>query len=132
MNLLQLVHTVSGRSGVDPQTTQKVLETAFGILRKQLAADENVKLEGLGSFVHKPAAEPGRRSRTLFRPWSPKDSADTKEDAKSEGTTSKAAKSDGARTQGPKQESIKNDAAKKTGMAAKPIMAPKPTKTGAS
>jgi hypothetical protein len=127
MKLLQLVHTVSGRSGVDPQTTRKVLETAFGILSEQLAADENVRLEGLGSFVHKPSTEPGKRSRTVFRPWSPKDSADTKEYTKSE-----AAKSDGARTEGTKKESIKNDAATKTGKTAKPTRTAKSTKTGAS
>ena len=71
MDMNEIAQAISAKTGVDVQSTQKVLVAAFAVLGEQLTKEEKVKLEGLGTFLRKAGKEPGK-SRTLFKAWSEK------------------------------------------------------------
>jgi hypothetical protein len=65
-----LAQAVSARSGVDLQSTQKVLDAAFGALNEDLARKERIEFQGLGTFIQKQGRKTGTKGKTLFRSWS--------------------------------------------------------------
>lgn len=72
MDLKELTLAVSGKSSVEPPIVQKVLETAFEILGAELAKNEKVEIQGLGTFVRRQSRKSGKEGKTLFRSWSAK------------------------------------------------------------
>jgi len=68
----EFAESVSVKSGVDPQAAEKVLDAAFAMLSEQMAKGEKIELQGLGTFVRKEAKEPGKKARTIFKPWGAK------------------------------------------------------------
>ncbi len=71
MKLDELAKAVSAKSGTDSQAAHKVLEATFAVLAEQLAKENKVALQGLGTFIRKEGKEPGK-SRTMFKAWSGK------------------------------------------------------------
>jgi nucleoid DNA-binding protein len=67
-----LTQTVSDRSGVEPQAVKKILESAFAVLGEELAKEDKLELQGLGTFIRRQNRKPGARGRTLFKSWSVK------------------------------------------------------------
>ena len=50
MNKSDLYKAVSSNSGVSQQTVREVCETLFGVIASQISQDENVKIQGFGTF----------------------------------------------------------------------------------
>lgn len=72
MKLNELVESVSATSGVDPQAAEKILDAAFAVLSEHMAKGEKVELQGLGTFIPREGKGPGKKARTVFKPWGAK------------------------------------------------------------
>jgi nucleoid DNA-binding protein len=91
MDTKKLVETVSGGTGVAPDSVKKVIDSAFETIGKQAATGDAVKIHGFGTFKSK-AAKEGGETKVVFRPWLTKDEKATKKKKKLEKKETKAKK----------------------------------------
>ena len=62
MTKAEIVNEISGKTGIDKQAVQTIVEAFMTSVKGALAKDENVYLRGFGSFIVKERAEKTARN----------------------------------------------------------------------
>ena len=62
MTKAEIVNEISGKTGIDKQAVQTIVEAFMTTVKGALAKDENVYLRGFGSFIVKERAEKTARN----------------------------------------------------------------------
>ena len=68
MDFDQLVQQTSKKCGMEKQAVKRTLKASFEILREEVTKKNNVHIEGLGAFAHRPDKDPEKPLRTIFTP----------------------------------------------------------------